>query len=82
MLANRRENFGSHPLLELLGFRFAGPEDQGVQAGLVDDVGGTLTPYVKHRPLGFRASSDYLSELLVWGSYLHPFLDVAFLVGI
>lgn len=37
MLADRREDFGSHPLLELLGLGFAGTEDQGVQAGFVYD---------------------------------------------
>jgi hypothetical protein len=41
MLADRREDFGSHPLLELLGLGFAGAEDQGVQAGFVDD--GNMT---------------------------------------
>lgn len=37
MFADGGEDFTGHPLLEPLGFRFAGPEDQGVEARLVDD---------------------------------------------
>ena len=35
--ADGGKHFGGDPLLELLGFRFAAAEDQGVEAGFVDD---------------------------------------------
>ncbi len=40
MLTDRREDIFGHPLLEPLGFLFAGLEDQGVETGFVDDFAG------------------------------------------
>ncbi|MDT4871636.1 hypothetical protein FQZ97_1067730 [compost metagenome] len=55
LLANRRKDGRSHPLAESMlrsagGGRLTTTQDQGVEAGFVDDVGAALTTYVEHRP--------------------------------